>query len=159
MVRDAEAHAAEDRRRREEAEIRNEASSVLYTTEKTLKESGDRIPAALRSQVETALADLRSVSENGTASQVKSAVSRVQEAARNMGEALYQGAGGAGSRPSDASGGTGADGSPGAKSGGQGSSVTGGWTRGTRTARSSRRGAGRSRAGGRLSGEVSLRDS
>src|ERR1700736_6088677 len=92
MVRDAEAHAAEDRRKREEAEIRNEASSLTYTTEKTLKESGDRLLPALRSQVESALANLRSVSENGTVEQVKSAVSQLQEASKSMGEALYQGA-------------------------------------------------------------------
>jgi molecular chaperone DnaK len=127
MVRDAEAHAAEDRRKREEAEIRNEASSLIYTTEKTLKESGDRLVPALRNQVESAVANLRSVSENGTAEQVKSAVSQVQEAAKRMGEALYQGAaagagasaGGDGSRPSGSNGAGGGGGSTGGKSGGE----------------------------------------
>jgi len=123
MVRDAETHAADDRRKREEAEIRNEAASLIYTTEKTLKEAGDRLLPALRSQVESALASLRSVSENGTADQVKSAVSQVQEAAKRMGEALYQGAsaggsgasGGDGSRPSGPNG----AGGGGGKSGGE----------------------------------------
>jgi molecular chaperone DnaK len=128
MVRDAEAHAAEDRRKREEAEIRNEASSLMYTTEKTLKESGDRLPPALRSQVESALANLRSVSENGTAEQVKSAVSQLQEASKSMGEALYQAAaagggasagGGSRSRPGGSNGAGGGDGSTGGKSGGE----------------------------------------
>jgi molecular chaperone DnaK len=126
MVRDAEAHAAEDRRKREEAEIRNEASSLIYTTEKTLKESGDRLLPALRSQVESALANLRSVSENGTAEQVRSALSQAQEASKRMGEALYQGAaaggasaGGDGSRPSGSNGAGGGGGSTGGKSGGE----------------------------------------
>jgi molecular chaperone DnaK len=127
MVRDAEAHAAEDRRKREEAEIRNEASSLMYTTEKTLKESGERLLPALRSQVESALANLRSVSENGTADQVKSAVSQLQEAANSMGEALYQAttaAGGGASRPGGSNGASGdgssgSTGSTGGKSGGE----------------------------------------
>jgi molecular chaperone DnaK len=125
MVRDAETHAAEDRRKREEAEIRNEASSLTYTTEKTLKESGDRLLPALRSQVESALANLRSVSENGTADQVKSAVSQLQEASKSMGEALYQsaaaGGGGASGGGDGASrpGGSNGAGGGGGKSGGE----------------------------------------
>jgi molecular chaperone DnaK len=126
MVRDAEAHAAEDRRKREEAEVRNEASSLLYTTQKTLAESGDRFLPALRSEVEAALADLRGASENGTAEQVKGAVARVQEAAKKMGEALYAatgagGASGAGgqSRGPGGSNGAGGDGSSGGPSGGR----------------------------------------
>jgi molecular chaperone DnaK len=125
MVRDAEAHAAEDRRKREEAEVRNEASSLLYTTQKTLTESGDRFLPALRSEVESALADLRGASENGTAEQVKSAVARVQEAAKKMGEALYAATaagGGGGQSRAGGSNGAGGDGS----SGGAGGSASGG---------------------------------
>jgi molecular chaperone DnaK len=121
MVRDAEAHAAEDRRKREEAEVRNEASSLLYTTQKTLTESGDRLLPALRSEVEAALADLRGASENGTAEQVKSAVARVQEAAKKMGEAMYAAstAGGGGQSRAGGSNGAGGDGSTGGPSGGK----------------------------------------
>ncbi|MDB5039865.1 MAG: dnaK1 [Candidatus Eremiobacteraeota bacterium] len=120
MVRDAEAHAAEDRRKREEAEVRNEASSLLYTTQKTLTESGERFLPALRSEVESALADLRGASENGTAEQVKSAVARVQEAAKKMGEALYAATaagGGGGQSRAGGSNGAGGDGSSGGASG------------------------------------------
>ncbi len=66
MVRDAEAYAAEDKAKKEEAEIRNTASSLIYSTEKSLKEVGDKAEAGVRGDVETALADLKKVSENGT---------------------------------------------------------------------------------------------
>src|SRR6202161_1878909 len=71
MVRDAEAYAAEDKAKKEEAEIRNTASSLIYSTEKSLKEVGDKADAAIRSDVETALGDLKKVSENGTSAEVK----------------------------------------------------------------------------------------
>ena len=90
MVREAEAHAAEDRRKREEAEIRNQASTLIYSTEKSLKEVGDRLEAAVRSEVESALSELKRVAENGTAEEVKAAVDRLQQASYKMSELLYQ---------------------------------------------------------------------
>jgi molecular chaperone DnaK len=90
MVKDAEAFAAEDHRKREEAEIRNSASSLIYSTEKSLKEVGEKLEAAAKGDVETALAELRSVSENGTAQEVKAATERLQQASYKMAEALYQ---------------------------------------------------------------------
>ncbi|MBV8354550.1 MAG: molecular chaperone DnaK, partial [Candidatus Eremiobacteraeota bacterium] len=90
MVRDAESFAADDRRKKEEAEVRNAASSLIYSTEKSLKEVGDKLEATAKSEVETALADLKRVSENGTAQEVKSATERLQQASYKMAEALYQ---------------------------------------------------------------------
>ncbi|HEV3086042.1 MAG TPA: molecular chaperone DnaK [Candidatus Elarobacter sp.] len=90
MVRDAEAHAEEDRRKREEAEVRNEGSSLIYTTEKALKEVGDKIDAAARSEVESALAELKRVEANGTAAEIKAASEKLQQASYKMSEALYQ---------------------------------------------------------------------
>ncbi len=92
MVRDAEAHAEEDRRRREEAEVRNQASSLIYSTEKSLKEVGDRLDAGTRGEVDSALAELKRVAENGTAQEVRSAVDRLQQASYKMSELLYQSA-------------------------------------------------------------------
>ena len=66
MVRDAEAAAAEDRTKKEEAEVRNAANSLIYSTEKSLKEVGDKADAALRTDVEAALTELKRLSENGT---------------------------------------------------------------------------------------------
>jgi molecular chaperone DnaK len=93
MVTDAESHASEDQRKREEAEIRNGASSLIYATEKSLKEVGDKLEAGARSEVETALSELKRLSENGTADEIKAATDRLQAASYKMAEALYQKAG------------------------------------------------------------------
>ena len=90
MVKDAEAQAAADQARREEAEIRNNASSLIYSTEKSLKEVGEKLDAGARGEVETALADLKRLSENGTAAEIKPAVERLQEASYKMAELLYK---------------------------------------------------------------------
>src|SRR5271154_1267996 len=69
MVRDAEAMAAADKAKREEAEIRNNATSLLYSTEKSLKEVGDKAEATTRADVEGALTELKAKSDNGTAAE------------------------------------------------------------------------------------------
>jgi molecular chaperone DnaK len=90
MVREAEAHAEEDRRKREEAEIRNRAMTLIHSTERSLKEVGDRLDPSMRSDVDSALAELKRVSENGTADEVRAAVDRMQQASYKMSELLYQ---------------------------------------------------------------------
>jgi molecular chaperone DnaK len=90
MVREAETSATEDRRRKEEAEIRNRASSLIYSTEKSLKEIGDKLDAAAKGDVESALADLRKVSDNGTPDEVKAATDKLEQASYKLAEALYQ---------------------------------------------------------------------
>jgi molecular chaperone DnaK len=90
MVRDAQASADEDRRKKDEAEIRNGANSLLYATEKSLKEVGDKLDSSARADVETALADLKRISENGTSAEVKAATERLQQASYKMAEALYK---------------------------------------------------------------------
>jgi molecular chaperone DnaK len=93
MVRDAEASAAADKAKREEAEIRNTASSLIYSTEKSLKEVGDKAEAGVRGDVETALADLKKISENGSAPEVKEATEKLQQASYKMAETLYKSTG------------------------------------------------------------------
>ncbi len=90
MVRDAESSAAEDTKRKEEAEIRNHASSLIYSTEKSLKEIGDKLDQTAKNDVETALAELRRLSENGTAAEIKTATDALQTASFKLAEALYQ---------------------------------------------------------------------
>jgi molecular chaperone DnaK len=90
MVKDAELSAASDQAKREEAEIRNQASSLIYSTEKSLKEVGEKLEEGARGEVETALADLKKVSENGTAAEIKPAVDKLQAASYKMAELLYQ---------------------------------------------------------------------
>jgi len=95
MVRDAETSAAEDARKKEEAETRNQASSLIYSTEKSLKEIGDKLEAGAKADVENALNDLRTKSENGTAAEIKAATETLQAASYKLAEALYQKTGGA----------------------------------------------------------------
>jgi molecular chaperone DnaK len=90
MVRDAEAMAAEDRTRKEEAEVRNNATSLIYSTEKSLKEVGDKADPAIRTEVEGALAELKAKSENGTVAEVKAATETLQAASYKLAEALYK---------------------------------------------------------------------
>jgi molecular chaperone DnaK len=95
MVRDAESSAAEDTKRKEEAEIRNRASSLIYSTEKSLKEIGDKLDESAKTDVEAALTDLRRISDNGPAEEIKTATDTLQQASFKLAEALYQKTGGA----------------------------------------------------------------
>jgi molecular chaperone DnaK len=90
MVHDAELQSAADKAKIEEAEVRNSASSLIYSTEKSLKEVGDKLDPQARGDVETALSELKRVSENGTAEEVKPAVERLQQASYKMAELLYK---------------------------------------------------------------------
>jgi molecular chaperone DnaK len=93
MVRDAEAFAAADKAKKEEAEIRNSASSLIYSTEKSLKEIGDKAEESVRGDVETALAELKQVSENGSAPEVKAATEKLEQASYRLAEAIYKSTG------------------------------------------------------------------
>jgi molecular chaperone DnaK len=109
MVREAEAKAGEDRAKKDEAEIRNTASSLIYSTDKSLKEVGDKLDDASKADVEAALTELKRVSENGTAAEIKAATEKLQAASYKMAEALYQKTGAA-SANGAAAGAPGADG-------------------------------------------------
>jgi molecular chaperone DnaK len=93
MVREAELHAEEDRRRREEVETRNHADNLAYTTEKTLREVGDRVPADLRSEAEGKVAALRSTLQSGDTYQVKRAMEELEAVLQRVGQAVYSHAG------------------------------------------------------------------
>jgi molecular chaperone DnaK len=92
MVRDAEMQSAADKAKREEAEVRNNASSLTYSTEKSLKEVGDKLDPTARGEVESALSELKRVSENGTVEQIKPAIDALQQASYKMAELLYKAA-------------------------------------------------------------------
>ncbi|HEY8321816.1 MAG TPA: molecular chaperone DnaK [Candidatus Baltobacteraceae bacterium] len=90
MVKDAELQSAADKAKKDEAEVRNQASSLIYSTEKSLKEVGDKLDAGARADVEAALGELKTVSENGTVDQIKPAVEKLQTASYKMAELLYK---------------------------------------------------------------------
>ena len=102
MVREAELHADEDRRKKEEAEIRNMADNMAYNAEKTMREQGDKIPADLRSEVEGKIAGVRSALKGSDTQQVRRALDELQASLQKVGAAVYGQAGaGAGRPPGD----------------------------------------------------------
>jgi molecular chaperone DnaK len=92
MVRDAEAHADEDRRRREEAETRNQADTLVYQTEKLLKEQGDKLSGDEKTAVESGLSDLKSASEGSDIEAIKSATDSLMSASQTFTQKLYEAA-------------------------------------------------------------------
>jgi molecular chaperone DnaK len=89
MVKDAALHAEEDRRRREEADIRNRADNMAYTTEKTLREVGERIPMPLKSEAENKVAALRTLLPGGNVEQIKRALQELEDVMQRIGTTVY----------------------------------------------------------------------
>ena len=89
MVRDAEAHASEDKKRRELIEARNHADSTVYQTEKSLKEFGDKIDSAEKQKIEEKLAELKKVMEGDDPEAMKKAGDELLQAAHKLAEAVY----------------------------------------------------------------------
>ncbi|MBD0419339.1 molecular chaperone DnaK [Streptomyces sp. TRM S81-3] len=90
MVREAEQHAEEDRRRREAAETRNQAEQLVYSTEKLIRDNPDKIPADAKSETEAALADLKEKLKGEDTAAVRQAMDRAAQAAQKIGTALYE---------------------------------------------------------------------
>jgi molecular chaperone DnaK len=90
MVRDAESHAEEDRNRREEAQVRNNADSLVYQTEKLIADQGDKIDAAEKSKVETAVQNLKSALNENDAERIKTLTDELQQASYGLSQQLYQ---------------------------------------------------------------------
>jgi len=89
MVREAESHSAEDKKKRELIEARNQADSLVYTTEKSLKEYGDKIDAGERQKIEDAAAALKKVMEGSDADAIKKASDELMQASHKLAEAVY----------------------------------------------------------------------
>jgi molecular chaperone DnaK len=92
MVRDAEAHAEDDKRRREEAEVRNNADSLVYQTEKVLREQGDKVGADERAAVEGPLDDLKKAIAGDDIEAIKSATEHLMTASQSFSQKLYEAA-------------------------------------------------------------------
>ena len=92
MVKDAEANAEDDKRKREGVEARNQAESLVHSTEKSLKDYGDKVDAADKGAIETALSILKSTLENEDASvdEIKEKTQTLAEASMKLGEAMYK---------------------------------------------------------------------
>jgi molecular chaperone DnaK len=90
MVKDAEANAGEDKKRKELVEARNHADSLIYSTEKSLKEHGDKVSDSDKTAIEAAIADLRASLESTDAAEISTKTEALMQSAMKMGEAIYK---------------------------------------------------------------------
>jgi molecular chaperone DnaK len=90
MRKDAEAHAEEDRRRKELIEARNQADNTVYTAEKALKEFGDKVPAEIKSEVEAKSAEVKKAAEGEDAAAIRSATEALGQVIQKIGASVYQ---------------------------------------------------------------------
>ncbi|MDT5295885.1 MAG: molecular chaperone DnaK, partial [Acidobacteriota bacterium] len=97
MMREAEAHAGEDARKKEEIEARNRLDSLVYQIEKTFAENKEKLDGATQTQVETAMADAKKALEEGGVERMNNAFNDLQTASHKLAESLYQ-SGGAGAQ-------------------------------------------------------------
>ncbi|MFE2751035.1 molecular chaperone DnaK [Actinosynnema sp. NPDC059335] len=89
MIKDAEAHAEEDKRRRDEAEVRNQAETLVYQTEKVLKENEDKIPADVKEKVTAAIAETTEALKGEDIAKVRAAVEKLATESQAIGQSLY----------------------------------------------------------------------
>lgn len=121
MVKDAEANAASDKAKREGIDAKNEADSLIYATEKTLKEMGDKVDSAEKQKIEDAIAELKKAMETDNVSEIKAKTESLKQASYKIAEELYKqqaaqgaaGAGNAGANPNANDGGSSSAGSQG----------------------------------------------
>jgi molecular chaperone DnaK len=90
MVKDAEAHAAEDKSRRERVEARNNADAMIHATEKSLKDYGDKVGAADKQAIEGAIAELRGVMDGEDTAAIKAKTDNLAQVSMKLGEAMYK---------------------------------------------------------------------
>ncbi|MEU9148903.1 Hsp70 family protein, partial [Streptomyces sp. NPDC048349] len=111
MVREAEEHAEEDLRRKEEAETRNSAEQLVYQTEKLLRDNEPKIPADLKAETETAIGELKEKLKGQDTSAIRTATERAATVVQKIGTALYDthGAAAGGGGPGAGAGSTGTD--------------------------------------------------
>ncbi|WP_164709586.1 Hsp70 family protein, partial [Rhodococcus opacus] len=89
MIKDAEAHAAEDAQRREEAEVRNQAESLVYQTEKFIKDNEDKVPADVKEKVESSIANAQEKLKGSDVAAIKTAIEKLATDSQALGQAIY----------------------------------------------------------------------
>jgi len=89
MIKESESHAEEDAKRREEAEIRNNADNLIYTTEKSLKEVGDKLGADDKTNIESALSEVKEALKGSDVQKIKEVTEKLQQASYKLAEVLY----------------------------------------------------------------------
>jgi len=89
MVKDAESHAAEDKKKRELIEVRNQADGLVYTTEKSLSEHGEQVDEETRKNIQTALEDLKKSMEGDSTEEIRTKTEELAKASHKLAEAMY----------------------------------------------------------------------
>ncbi|MFJ8915132.1 molecular chaperone DnaK [Amycolatopsis sp. NPDC102389] len=117
MVKDAEAHAEEDKQRREEAETRNQAETLVYQTEKFVKDNEDKLPDELKGKVKSAIDEANEALKGTDSAKIRESIEKLNTASQELGTALYANA--AGNAADGAAAGEGAAGAAGAGTGSQ----------------------------------------
>lgn len=110
MVKDAEAHAEEDKTKREKVTLKNNLDNMVYSTEKLLKENGDKVEASMKSEIEAALAEGKEAVSKDDAGQMKAALEKITGLSHKMAEHMYKTASASGGPQGASAGGPGADG-------------------------------------------------
>ncbi|MEP7104620.1 MAG: Hsp70 family protein, partial [Chloroflexota bacterium] len=98
LVKEAEAHSAEDRAKREEIELHNQADQMIYQAEKVLKDNGDKIPADVKAEVESKMETLKAAAKSSDVAGLRKAMDEFNDALQKVGQHIYQG-GAAGGGP------------------------------------------------------------
>ncbi len=101
MTKEAEAHAEEDKKKKEEIETRNNADTILYTAEKSLKDAGDKVSAEVRTEVEQKIAELKAIKDSGSIEDIKTKADSLGESLQKIGAAMYGSADSSGSPQPD----------------------------------------------------------
>ncbi|MGW2377491.1 Hsp70 family protein, partial [Kitasatospora sp. NPDC001683] len=89
MMREAEQHAEEDRRRRESAETRNQGEQLVYSTEKFIADNADKLPADVKSEVESALTELKEKLKGQDTAAIRTASEKLAQVSQKLGQAIY----------------------------------------------------------------------
>ncbi len=92
MRKEAEQHSAEDKKKREVVDLKNQADQLVYSTEKTLKEHGDKVPAGTRGKIESAVNNLKEAIKGESGEAIRRAIDNLNDAAQELGKALYESA-------------------------------------------------------------------
>jgi molecular chaperone DnaK len=105
MVKEAESHAGEDEAKRKLVDLRNQADQLVYSTERTMKEHGDKVDAGIRTEIEQAVNRLKDVQKNDDPTVIQRAIDEVMTKTQKLGEAVYKAAAAAKGAPAGAAGG------------------------------------------------------
>ena len=96
MEKDAESHSADDRKKREKVDVRNNADNLIFTAEKTLKDTGDKVPADIKKEVEGKIEEVKKALKADKTEEIKKSTDELSTSLQKIGSAMYQQAGDSG---------------------------------------------------------------